>query len=110
MHAKKELIGASMSTYSRWAGFLGNAGRVRRCYVDSPDTRFRRGQNPEMDAPAFERVNFSHPFLTHRLSLELYESEALQKSGLPRAPEILPVGNPFVENHTVDAAHPVQNT
>ncbi|KAI2510060.1 hypothetical protein MHU86_4354 [Fragilaria crotonensis] len=74
MSAQKELVGGSVSTFVRWASFLGNASKVRRYSLKTPERIAKHGEKG-----VFQQFNFTHPALTKRFSFELYNSEVQDK-------------------------------
>jgi hypothetical protein len=63
---RKELVGAKMSTFVAWAGFLGNMERIRLYAVNSTWTQ-KRG------AGFFKHYQSSQKELQKRLSFETYQ-------------------------------------
>ncbi len=69
MSAKKELVGCAESTFVAWAGYLGNADKVRLYSIDSPARRRRHGNN------VFTHFNWTNPQLKRKVVFELYSVE-----------------------------------
>jgi hypothetical protein len=69
MHAKKELVGNAVSTFSIWAGFLGNASKVRLYSIDSEWTR--AGLFADR---VFKYYNWTHPKLRDKVFFELFHA------------------------------------
>jgi hypothetical protein len=72
LHAKKELVGMAESTYTLWAGYLGNATKVRLYSMDTPGRR-----NSHLFAHrVFIHYNWTHPALQEKVFFELYHHQA----------------------------------
>jgi len=98
MHAKKELVGTHMSKFFLWSALLGSAKKIRAYSVDSPSRRKEfasRFETFDLEMPAYKEEIFENSLLKDRFVNELYESEAMEISKLPRAPKDM-VGNPFL--------------
>jgi hypothetical protein len=68
------LVGQSQSTFLQWAGFLGNASRVRLYTVESPQNSLQKkgGQ------VSFLPFNWTHPMLKDRINYHRYDSEEME--------------------------------
>jgi hypothetical protein len=72
LSARKELVGFAESSYAAWAGYLGNANKVRLYSVDSPA---RRADGSLFHHRVFYHFNWTNPKLQRRVFFELYGSE-----------------------------------
>eukprot|EP00586_Coscinodiscus_wailesii_P007678 CAMPEP_0172524308 /NCGR_PEP_ID=MMETSP1066-20121228/294119_1 /TAXON_ID=671091 /ORGANISM="Coscinodiscus wailesii, Strain CCMP2513" /LENGTH=158 /DNA_ID=CAMNT_0013307427 /DNA_START=924 /DNA_END=1400 /DNA_ORIENTATION=- len=88
LKAQKELVGFEKSQFLTWAGYLSSAARVRFYDVDTPASRER-----------WRAWHKKRPFYNHKLkdkiSYEVYESEEMEESDLPKV-DRGDVGNPFL--------------
>jgi len=71
LKAQKELIAPARSTFSSWAGMLGDAKKVTLYSVDSPHTR--KSGDP------FVNYNYTNEKLRSRISFQLFMSEASER-------------------------------
>lgn len=74
-HAQKELVGGAMSTFVKWAAFLGNATRTRLYFLDSPMFRKRDGLKGMFDAAKL----VIDSDLGSRIRYEVYRSEDIEE-------------------------------
>lgn len=72
--AQKEIIATKMSTFSLWAGVLGDAKKVRMYTVDSKDTR-DRGLVNWTQALKNANISYSPPELKEKFLFEFYEAD-----------------------------------
>ena len=72
--AQKEIIGTYMSSFSWWAGVLGDAKKVRSYTVDSKDTRDRGVVNLTQNLKN-ANISYSPPELKEKFSFEFYEAD-----------------------------------
>lgn len=73
-HAQKELVGGAVSTYVKWAAFLGNATSTRLYFLDSPAFR----QRVDMDFMFQEATHLIRSDLRSRIRYEVYRSEDIE--------------------------------
>jgi hypothetical protein len=69
MSGRKEIVGSAMSTFMKWASYLGNASKARIYIVRTPE---RADVSVEIDT---EIYNFTHPKLDGKILQEAYYSE-----------------------------------
>ena len=69
MSGKKEIVGSALSTFMKWASYLGNSSKARIYIVRMPD---RAAVSGEIDT---EIYNFTHPKLGGKILQEVYYSE-----------------------------------
>ncbi len=72
LHAKKELVGMAESKFALWAGYLGNATKVRLYSIDSPGRR----KSPFFSHRVFIHYNWTHPSLKEKVYFELYQESS----------------------------------
>jgi hypothetical protein len=74
-HAQKELVGGAISSFVKWAAFLGNTTKTRLYFLDSP--MFRRRAQLEFLFQEAESVIESD--LGSRIRYEVYRSEDIDE-------------------------------
>ncbi len=72
LSAKKELVGIAESSFTSWAGYLGDAERVRLYSIDSPA---RRGNFSRFQHRVYSHFNWTNPKLTAKVFFELYQKD-----------------------------------
>jgi hypothetical protein len=82
MSAEKEMAGMAMSTYSIWAGYLGNASSVKMYSVQSPSRVSRFGDTWHINC------NLTNPEMQRRYSFPAIKSE-LQDEHEAKARDVL---------------------
>ncbi len=74
-HAQKELVGGAVSSFVKWAAFLGNATITRLYMLDSP--MFRRRQ--DLDFLFTEATHLTNSDVGSRIRYEVYRSEDIEE-------------------------------
>ncbi len=69
LRAKKELVGVAESTYTLWAGYLGNASKVRLYSIDSASRR----KSSFFSHRVHVHYNWTNPTLQQKVYFELYQ-------------------------------------
>ena len=73
MSGRNEVVGSSMSTFLKWASYLGNTSKSRIYFLRTPK---RRAATGAIDNHAYD---YTHRKLKGRISHEAYNSEALDE-------------------------------
>jgi hypothetical protein len=74
-HAQKELVGSGISTFFKWAAFLGNATSTRLYMLDSPRFRQRRSMGNTLT----EAAHLINSDVGSRIRYEVYRSEDIEE-------------------------------
>jgi hypothetical protein len=90
--AQKEIAGSAVSTYVRWAAFLGDAKRVQLYVLDGHGMRvdFKTKTN-DCVSSMFENFSWTHPELKSRVQFKVIKSETIEE---------------FYKNQTEVSSHP----
>jgi hypothetical protein len=72
--AQKELVGCAVSSFVRWAAFLGEANSTRLYFLDSPAFR----QRGDLDFMFQEAMYLMRSHLRYRIRYEIYRSEEIE--------------------------------
>jgi hypothetical protein len=76
--AQKELVGGAVSTFVRWAAFLGDAKRVQFYILDGHGMRARAKINKPLSS-IFGEFAWSNPQLQSRAHFRLITSETIEE-------------------------------
>jgi hypothetical protein len=75
--AQKELVGSAVSTFVRWAAFLGDAKRVQLYILDSRKMRSIDTKKPLL--AELKQFKWSNPILESRVQFRFLMTEEVEK-------------------------------
>jgi hypothetical protein len=78
--AQKELVGSAVSTFVRWAAFLGDAKRAQLYILDSRKMRYIDTKKPSL--ADLKQLKWSNPILESRVQFRFLmteEAEAMER-------------------------------